>query len=161
RGRRPRWASRNEFPYRELSRISDGAQWRRSGPPRGGAGPAFWSGNLGTARSGQHPNGRFLSVHQVGGRQRDLLPRLDDRDRSTVAAPGSSRNRSVAGGRYLLSRWRHRSAVLQGRDRLRGGRREFGGPSSNELREVRRAGGNSSARELTREHHVPVSDRPG
>ncbi len=35
----------NEFAHRELSGISQRAEWRRSGAARGGAGAAFWSGN--------------------------------------------------------------------------------------------------------------------
>ena len=62
----------------------------------------------------RRPNRRVLPNHQAGGRKRNLLPRVDDRDWSAVAATGSSGNRPVAGRRDLLRRRRHRSAVLQG-----------------------------------------------
>ena len=68
-------AGGNEFAHRELSWISHGAQRRRSGPARGGAGPAFWSGNSVAAGGRRRPNRRALPDHQIGGRKRDLLPR--------------------------------------------------------------------------------------
>ena len=102
------------------------AQRRRSGPARGGAGAAFWSGNSVSPGSGRRPHRRIVPDHQAGRRQRDLLPRLDDRERSAVAAAGGSGNRSAAGRGCLLRRRRHGGAVVQGRNRLRGRRREFG-----------------------------------
>ena len=58
-----------------------------------------------------------------------------------LEAPGIDR---LQGRGRLLRRRRHGSAVLQGRNRLRGGRREFGGSGGDELREVCGARGHSS-----------------
>ena len=79
--------------------------------------------------------------------------------RSAVAAARSSRNRSLAGGGHLLRRRIHGGSVLQGRNGLRGGRREFGGPSRDELCQVCGASGDRRARKLSCQHHVAVSDR--
>ena len=65
----------HEFAHRKLSGISRRTERRRSGPARGGAGPAFWRGNPVAAGSGRRPDGRLVPDHQVGGRQRDFLPR--------------------------------------------------------------------------------------
>ena len=59
---------------------------------------------------------------------------LDDCDRSAVAAPGRSGHRPTAGCGNLLWRRRHRGSVLQGRNRLCGGRRKLGGSGGDEFR---------------------------
>ena len=92
-----------------------GAQRQRSGAARGGAGAALWSGDSVSAGSGWRANGGFVPHHQVGGRQRNFLPRVDDRQRSAVAAARRSGNRSAARRWSLLRRRRDGSAVLQRR----------------------------------------------
>ncbi len=59
----------NEFAHRELSGISRGAQRQRSGAARGGAGPAFWSGNTVATGSGRRADRRLVPDHQTGGRK--------------------------------------------------------------------------------------------
>ena len=119
--------------------FPDWAQRRRSGAARGGAGAAFWSGNSVAAGSCGRPHRRFVPDYQVGGWKRNFLSRADDRQRSAVAAAGSSGNRSTARSGCLLWRRRDRSAVLQGRNCIRGRRRQFGGPGRHEFCSVMRS----------------------
>ena len=107
----------------------------------------------------RRPHRRAVPHHQARRRQRNLLPRADDRDRRAMAAAGCSGHRSPARRGRLLRRRRDGSAVLQGRNRLRDRRRKFRGPGGHELREIcgtRRHGG---PRQFARQHHVAISDR--
>src|SRR5258705_11034529 len=89
------------------------------------------------------------------------MPRADDRDWGAVASTRGSWNRQVAGRGNLLWWRRYGGAVLPGRNRLCRGRRELGGSSGNEIRQIRGACGYFGARGVAFHDHFAKFDSEG
>jgi thioredoxin reductase (NADPH) len=114
RARSARRPGGNEFAHRKLSWISDGAQWRRSGAPRGGAGAALWRGNPFAAGGCQRSRteGPYRIVKLADGNEISChaLMIATGVQWRRLEAPGIDR---LAGRGRLLRRRRDGSAFLQ------------------------------------------------